>query len=536
MTASHAEYPAETISMGAAGTISIILLVSGVVLATLTDAIASTVLSFGRLDMLGDIHATPDEFSRLDFGYTAAKLSMFLLAPWLMGRLSAPSCLRAATGAMTLACGLAALTTDIDLLLALRIFQGMMGAVLLVSGQAMLLQAFSRGKQPLVQSLFALGPVVTPATLAPSMQGWMVDSLSWTWIYLATVPAGLAALGLLAIAKLDYSIQVRKARFDWIGTSLFTIAAFSLTYVLSQGSRWYWFEEPFVVWLTVIGGAALVLFSVQQYRDQGHGALVDLSVFQNDGFAFGFLVSFVAGVALFGSAYLIPTFAISVLGMTATDAGMLLLPSGAVFMATLLLTAFLVQRVGVPPFATVPFGILMFMASMWMLSRSSDQSGSADMMPAIVLRGFGIGFLFLSATLIALTDLRRPLVAYGIGLFNVGRQIGALVGVAFLATFIDRQTALNRSVLATHIVPGRNAVSDYLATISTSLTERGMEAGAAAQVAIQMLGREVATQATIIAFNSAFLSIAFFFLMAAPFIISAKIILSKFLIARSPPQ
>lgn len=171
-------------------------------------------------------------------------------------------------------------------------------------------------------------------------------------------------------------------------------------------------------------GMALALFTVQQFCAQGDGALVDLSVFRNEGFAFGFLASFAAGVALFGSAYLIPSFAVSVLGMTATDAGMLLLPSGGMFIGSLLLTAFLVRRVGLPPIVTVPFGILIFMTTMWMLSGSSGESGTPDMMPAIVLRGLGLGFLFLSITLITLVDLHRPIVAYGVALFDVGRQTG----------------------------------------------------------------------------------------------------------------
>ena len=126
--------------------------------------------------------------------------------------------------------------------------------------------------------------------------------------------------------------------------------------------------------------------------------------------------SFVAGPALFGSAYLIPSFAVSVLAFTATDAGQLLLPSGVLFAGSLLAAAFLIQVVRVPPIATVPLGILMIMAAMWMLSGSTADSGSADMMPAILLRGFGLGFLFLSITLIDFGSLDPGRLAAGIGL------------------------------------------------------------------------------------------------------------------------
>ncbi|MEN1480190.1 MFS transporter, partial [Pseudomonas aeruginosa] len=103
-------------------------------------------------------------------------------------------------------------------------------------------------------------------------------------------------------------------------------------------------------------------------------------------FSFAFIVSFVAGAALFGSAYLIPAFALSVLGFTPTDGGLLLLPSGALFIGALLVAAYLMQVRGVAPFATVPFGILMIMVAMWMLSGSTLESGADDMMAAVLLR------------------------------------------------------------------------------------------------------------------------------------------------------
>src|SRR5207244_3608132 len=117
----------------------------------------------------------------------------------------------------------------------------------------------------------------------------------------------------------------------------------------------------------------------------------------------------------------IPAFAVSVLAFRPTDAGLLLLPSGALFVGALLLAAYLMQVRRVPPVATVPFGILLIMISMWMLSGSTGESGAADMMAAILLRGLGLGFLFLSITLIAFGNLNERNRASGIGLFDTSR-------------------------------------------------------------------------------------------------------------------
>lgn len=129
------------------------------------------------------------------------------------------------------------------------------------------------------------------------------------------------------------------------------------------------------------------------------------------------------------------------LGFTPTAAGELLLPSAAAFIGALLLAAFLMQACRLPPIATVPAGILLIMTAMWLLSRSSGESGADEMMPAILLRGLGLGFLFLSITLIAFNELPPAQLAFGIPIFNIGRQLGGLIG---LQTVIDHQVAANQ--------------------------------------------------------------------------------------------
>jgi DHA2 family multidrug resistance protein len=236
----------------------------------------------------------------------------------------------------------------------------------------------------------------------------------------------------------------------------------------------------------------------------------------------------VAGAALFGSAFLIPSFAVSVLAFTPTDAGLLLLPSGALFVATLFLAAFLIQARRVPPFATVPFGILMIMAAMWMLSGSTSESGAGDMMNAILLRGFGLGFLFLSITLIAFSNLTGNNLAFAIGLFNSGRQLGGLLGVAGLQTLIDHNVTANAAVLGSHVTAGSPASAERLAVTTAMLLARGMDAGAASRAALSLLGRAVAGQSTVIAFDTAFNAVALLFVVAAPVLVAIKIGLGRY--------
>ena len=514
------------------------LLITGIVFASLTEAIASTVLSLGRNDIIGDTYATPDEFAWLDVGYIALKMIGFMLAPWLMGRVNPRSLVIGSTLVMGAACGISIVTARLDLLVALRALQGVSGGTLLVAGQAMIFLAYPRRCQPILQALFAMGSVVAPATIAPALQGWLIDSRSWMWIFFGVVPVALAAAGLLLIADCPGRRTTMRRPFDWIGFSLISVALVCLTYVLNQGSRWLWFEEASILWLTLIGTASMLIFLAQQVMVHGRG-LLDFTLFRSEDFSFAFIVSFVAGAALFGSAFLIPSFAVSVLAFRPTDAGQLLLPSGAFFACTLLIAAFLMQARRVPPVATVPFGILLIMVAMWMLSGSTSESGAADMMAAILLRGLGLGFLFLSITLIAFSDLNERNLAFGIGLFDTGRQLGGLMGVGGLQTLIDHNVTSNLAVLGASVTAGVPAVSDRLTTTSAMLAAKGMDAVAASRAATSLLGRIVTGQSTVIAFDTAFNAVALLFVIAAPVLVTIKIGFSRLAKTRaaagSPP-
>lgn len=501
-------------------------LLTGVVFAALTEALAGTVLAVARADMIGATHATPDAFAGLDVAYIALKLIGFLTAPWMMTRIAPRSLVAASTLVMGTACLAAGLTTDLALLTALRAMQGLAGGVLLVGGQTVIFQTYPPEEQPLPQAIFAVGAVVAPVTIAPILQGWLVDVHSWTWIFVSTFPLALAAAGFVLLSNAPPHETSGHTSFDWLGFSFIATASVCLTFVLSQGSRWAWFDEGHIKWLTVLALASFVAFLARQAICRT-GTLVDSSVFQSANFCFAFAVSFVAGATLFGSAFLIPAFAATVLAFTPTETGLLLLPSGIFFIGALGIAAFLFQIRRVPPAATVPFGILAIMAAMWMLSHATRESGPDDMMAAVLLRGVGLGFLFLSIVLIAFGALTNRNVASGIGLFNAGRQIGGLIGVAGLQTLIDHSVAVNTATLAAHITAGVPAVSARLAAATATLMEGGMEAAAAGKVATAVLARSVATQSAVIAFDSAFGAIAVLFVIAAPALIALKLGLAK---------
>lgn len=497
-------------------------LVAGVVLAVLSEAIAGTFLALARNDVMGDTAATPDEFAWLEIAYTTFKFMGFIAAPWLTGRTDPWRALLASTAILGLASAAAAFPPSLHAFVAIRAVQGFAGGLLLVAGQALLFTDYPRARQPFLQAVFAMGSVVVPASVGPAAQGWLLDSHSWAWIAFGDAPIAGAAVGLLLLAPRRCVAATQAAPFDGLGFILLSASLACITYVCSQGSRWNWFDEPRIVWLSLAAGLSLLAFAVQQGMRRAP-RLLDLRAFLVDDFAFAFVASFVAGAALFGSAYLIPAFAVSVLGFTPGATGFLLLPGGALFAAALLAAAYLIQLRRKPPIITVPFGILLLMIAVGQLSGSTAESGAEDMMLAILLRGAGLGFLFLSITIIAFSGLPASSVPSGIGLFNLGRQLGGLIGVSALQTLITHHAAQAQAIIAAHVTAGAPAVAARLAATTTMLMGQGMEADAASRAALQLLGRAVSGQSAVIAFDAAFVAVALLFVVAAPLVVAIKI-------------
>jgi DHA2 family multidrug resistance protein len=501
------------------------MVASGVVLTAFMDAVASTGLSIGRLDMLGDVSATPDEFALFDIAFIAAKLTGFLASPFLVRALGPIACLRAATVALMLASLAMTVSPELAWIEACRIVQGLAAAAVLVAGQSLLFLRFPDRRQPIIQAVFALGAVMAPTTVTPALQGWLVDRLSWDWIFLGNLPVGILALVMLG-AEGSEAVRER-LRFPYVHLALLGTAATLLTYVLQQGSRFNWFDDARIGLLTAIGLLAAGLLVARESAPAAKPGLLPSSPLRFPDFRFGLVVSLVAGFALSGSAYLIPAFALNVLGLTATDAGALLLPSGAMLALALLLAGAFLERTGAMPLAVIPFGLVSFAGSMWLLSGSTSASGASDLMPALLLRGFGLGLLFVGLTLITLRSLSAAALPFGVGLFDFGKQAGGLLGTAALQTCLDHRAALARSALTSHITPGDAALDQRLRAIANLLASKGIEGAGAAKAALLVLQRALEKQVATIAFDDAFLVLILLFVFAAPCLLLAKRLLGR---------
>ncbi|MGK7652223.1 MFS transporter [Roseovarius sp. B08] len=505
------------------------ILCIAVVVALLADAIGSTVFSFARSDINGAFSTTQDQYSLLIITYVAAKIGGYLFAPCTCAVVGARASMSAALSVITTGFAWMTLSDNWFIQLGLVACIGASGGVLVVSGQTLLFLSFPRRQQPIAQTFYALGSAAGAASIAPAIEGWMLLVLNWRWIPAAAVGIALLASILLRLTAVGRSPKIYPGTFN---TKFFVFAMIGTTcaaYISTQGDRWNWFEAPHILLTSLVGFSATLLAIRYLIRKAPEFRMLDLTIFRELDFSFAFLASFVAGFALFGTGFLIPAYSTVVLGMNSSQLAELLLPGVFSFFLAMCVSAFALPILKVPMVLTVPLGVAMLILAMWQLSLQGAGAGVSELLPAILIRGGSLGFLFLAITLMAMMALPEHQVAHGSALLFTARQIGGLAGTGLLGSLVTRQTELNSQILSGQLIPGNPILATRTAELTDYFYQNGMTSSDATRTAIRQLGLSLSLQANDIAWSRAFLTVAAFLLLAAPILVLYRLFLTRFI-------
>jgi DHA2 family multidrug resistance protein len=207
-------------------------------------------------------------------------------------------------------------------------------------------------------------------------------------------------------------------------------------------------------------------------------------------------------------------------GFTANQTGLVILPGAIASAITMALTARIMTRVDTRRVVVV--GAILFSTSMWMWSHFNLDSGRANMFWPLVLRGIGLGLVFVPLTNLSLAELPMSKIAQGTGLNNLMRQLGGSIGIAITATLLTRFQVQVRSVLGQNVNEFSQATQARLAALSSYLVSHGTPLVIARQKAVALLEGEVTRQAMMIAFDRLFLMFGLAFLVSLPLLFLMK--------------
>jgi DHA2 family multidrug resistance protein len=329
-----------------------------------------------------------------------------------------------------------------------RVLQGFGGGALQPTAQAILFETYPPERRGAAMAIFGLGAMVGPA-IGPTLGGYIIDNYSWPLIFYINLPIGIVAfiMTLMFIPNPSF-LQKPKGGVDWIGLSLLSAGLASLQYVLERGQHDDWYQSDTITVLTVVCVVSLSWFIYKTLRDRH--PLVDLNVFRFRTFTIGNVIGVISGFGLFGTSLILPLFFQGVLGFTAFDTGMALLP-GAIATAISMMIVGRIPPGKIDPRIQVGFGMIVFGVSLWWLGALNENAGYWDVFWPRLVQGFGLGFLFVPLSTVTLGAVPKEELAGATGVSTLLRQLGGSFGIAILTTLLARESAIAQNALASGV-------------------------------------------------------------------------------------
>jgi DHA2 family multidrug resistance protein len=244
---------------------------------------------------------------------------------------------------------------------------------------------------------------------------------------------------------------------------------------------------------------------------------VDLRLLRLPTLASGTAIVTVLGAGLFGTLFLLPLFLQGLLGYSATESGLVLMPRSLAMAVLMPFVGRMYNRIG--PRVLVGLGLALSAYSFFLLGHLTTQVGPWDLLVPQLWQGAAFSLIFVALSTAALADVPRPDLTAAAGLFNVARQVGGSVGVAVSATVVGTATTRFHSLLAEHLTPYDPAARMWLSRVTAAMVQRGADAGTASQRALALLDVSATRQAAVLAYNRVFIGVAFMFLLAAPLVL-----------------
>src|SRR3954464_7461887 len=359
-------------------------------------------------------------------GYTLALATVIPITGWAADRFGTKRLYMLSLGLFLCGSILSGLAWSAESLIAFRVLQGLGGGMLMPAGMTILTRAAGPQRVGRVMSIIGV-PMLLGPIVGPILGGWLVDDVSWRWIFFINIPIGIAALA-LSLRVLPRDETSRHERFDTLGLGLLSPGLALFIYGLAKSSGGG-FGSSAVLVPGLIGAALLVAFVLHALRTTD--PLIDVRLFTNRTFAAASATLVLFAIAVFGSFLLLPLYFQTVRGETAMQAGLLLAPQGLGAMLVMPIAGQLTDRTGVGRIVLV--GLTITMAAFLALTQIGADTSYWVLGAVLFVMGMGLGSTMMPIMSGAMQTLRRAAVARASTTVNILQQVGASIGTAVMS-------------------------------------------------------------------------------------------------------
>ncbi len=502
------------------GSRRVIITITAIICALL-EIVDTTIVNVAVSDMKGNLGATFTEVGWVITAYAIGNVIIVPMTSWLSQQFGRRNYFAASIILFTICSFLCGNANGIWELVAFRFMQGLGGGALLVTSQTIITESYPPEKRNMAQAIYGLGVIIGP-TLGPPLGGYIVEHFSWPYIFYINIPIGVIAtlLTLQFVRSPKYGEKTAVKDIDWLGIGLLAVTVGCLQYVLEKGHDDDWFSSSTITSLAVVAFFGLFFFIWRELTYKN--PIVELRVLKNGNLRVGTILSFIMGFGLYGSTFIIPLYTQVSLGWTAQQAGMLMIPAALTTAVMMPMIAKLLQR-GIPQQYLVAFGMLTFsIFTFWGYYILTPDTSADDFFWMLILRGIGMGMLFIPITALSLSTLKGKQIGQGAAFTGMMRQLGGSFGIAMITTFMASQNVVHYSSLSGKLDATNPVLQQRLAGIQHNYIAKGMTPDIALKSAYTTIDHMVSKQASILSYMDVFLYLGIMFLICIPFVILVK--------------
>jgi EmrB/QacA subfamily drug resistance transporter len=335
---------------------------------------------------------------------------------------------------------LAALAWNLPSLIVFRIIQAIAGSADYPTAMAILTTTFpdQKGRS---QALGIWSSVFgAAAVFGPLIGGPLIDNFGWRSVFLINLPVGIIGTFMALTFVTESKLPERVVKFDWFGAGFLGIALASLVLVLDQGTSWGWFSGYSILTYFVTLASGVIFVLIEQHHDE---PIVDLKFFKNAVFVNTLFNNFIVFMGLMGSIFLIPIFAQTFLGYSATQTGYLFIPMAIGLMAAAPFGAALVGKVR--PGLVIGLSTLVAAFGIYLFSFLDVRSTAIDVMIPLVIMAGGLGFGMAQRTNAVAQAVPVEEIGVASSVLALVRNIAGAFGIALFGSLLI--WAENRNVL-----------------------------------------------------------------------------------------
>jgi MFS transporter, DHA2 family, multidrug resistance protein len=494
------------------------LITVSVMMAVFMEVLDTSIANIALPHIAGNLSATTDEATWVLTSYLVSNAIILPMTGWLGNYFGRKRVLISCIIMFTIASALCGLAWSLPSLVVARILQGAGGGAMVPIAQAIMLESFPPQKRGQAMAVFAMGVVVAPI-LGPTVGGWITDNYSWRWIFYINLPFGILATMLAEWVVEDppYIKRNEKADIDFVGFGLLAVWLATLQIILDKGQEADWFGAHWIRWFTAASVASFMGFIAWEFYTEH--PLVDLRVFKNRNFTVGLILMTTLGAILYGTTAQLPLFLQTLMGYPAVQAGYALSPRGIAAFITTLIVGRLVGKI--PMRWMLCFGFLMLAVSSFMLSNINLQVSQTTVIWPSVINGISISFIFVPLTTTTMSQLAQQQIGNASGLYNLMRNLGGSIGIAFVTTMLARGEQVHQALMVGHLTPTDPVFAQQLATLKSNLAQQN-DPVTATTMAYATIYNTLGQQSNLWAFVDVFLLFGFMALGCIPLLLLFK--------------